>query len=316
MQVKVIFNGLKGAKEEIVQIAINILDSIIENVSNALDLSALEYVQVTEDFGSELSEFQAAHGLRIGYTKEDICQAEAKTVSYKSNNSIRTVIFLSELLIAGLFGEEAQYFAHIIHHELGHVHDDIKKAKIFGAGYEFGTIWEISSILIAHSDVMWSEYISTFLSGSSIPKKFDFNIPLLSNLIADLQNKTRTDIDNYRWSMIQLDDLFGNIQSYTSLVLKVASSVYAYCSYLRKAGVGNNVLNEVNKNIEKALEGTVLSEIWVAFTSQLDLLARSYPSWKNEKVYSGLGNTILHLWNKLGIYPRNIKDGIYIDVPL
>ncbi|MFS0655107.1 hypothetical protein [Bacillus sp. 179-C3.3 HS] len=278
---------------------------------NELNLTSLQSIIVPNDFGEELIQFQRNYGLRKGYTNNEFGIAMGKVLNYIDNGEFKISVFFDPRIIYTLFSEEHnQHSVHIIHHEFCHVHDDSEKYNAFGVTdleqLFFNTKDKVKQIAYAHADLIWSEYIATRLSSKSTPENHDFYIESILSLIPETKENCEEYILSYRIDN-DIDKLFGEIQLLTSLLLKVISYFIGYCHCFNLT-----LPKDLNEIIRKY---PYLDGVWEQLCPNLEKLYESYGNWESVEVFEDLSQTVLKLWNNLGVYPKNEDRGLYISVP-
>jgi len=284
----------------------------IINQLQELNLDSLQFIIVPDVFGEELIEFQRSRGLREGYTNNEFGTAFGMKLSYLEDGNHKSSIFLDPRVVFTLFDENLiQNSVHIIHHELGHVHDDAYKFQIFGVTdleeLFMNTSDRVSQVTYAHADLIWSEYIATRLSARSKPEDHDLYVPSIISLVHETKVQCDELILAYRTEG-DVGRLFGEIQLTTSLLLKIAAYFIGYCH-----GLNIEPPEEMNNFIKQY---AYWDGVWEELSPLLRKLHDSYGNWNDVYVFEDLAQTVKKLWGNLGVYPKNMDDGqLFISVP-
>jgi hypothetical protein len=289
--------------EELKSAVVKILHDIINQCSN-LNLSSLALIVIPNDYGSELIEFQKQHGLRVGYTDNGLGIGVGKTLSYTVDERLISCIFLNANIIAGLFDENiAQDVAHIIHHELCHVHDDTMKFSLFGVDdiekIFFGLSDFLRQVSYAHADLSWSEYIATRLSFSSMPKNHHMYVQSFSEAIPETLNRCIQAKKDYN-QHLDVTKLFGEIQIHSSYLIKTYSYFLGYCHSVMDSPPSDII-------IQLTTQFPYLTDFLSPLSDELKILYQTYEKWTDYRVFERLSSIIIRLWNNLGIHPSNVS---------
>jgi len=212
---EIIINSKELKDNNLVDIVKDTFDRMIVQL-NKLNLSSLQFIIVPDDFGEELIHFQREHGLREGYTNNEIGTAMGKVLTYVEDGIVRSSIFFNWLVIFTLFDKDKNPNAvHTLHHEFCHVHDDYIKYKAFGVTNPedlfLDTTDRVGQISYAHAELIWSEYIATRISSDSRPLGHDMYVNSLIELLPTTQDECEAAILRYRTER-DLLKLFGEIQ--------------------------------------------------------------------------------------------------------
>jgi hypothetical protein len=238
---RIIVNGFYDEEKEHVKRG---LQQAIDQISAGLDLSTLESIFVTEDFGKEVIAFQEQHNLtERGYTDHEYGTAVAKVMEYWDGDQFKQAVFLSQGIVYALFTENVQKAAHMIHHELCHVHDNYHKSKFYTNEGRAGIgIDPLTHLLYIHADGIWSEYIANRLSYPTLGNmEDDYLIPYMMDLMTKVKEDVNKEIEEYRVHG-DIDHLFGEVQVRSFLFLKIASSVIGY---IQAAGLRRDQVEEI-----------------------------------------------------------------------
>lgn len=282
---------------------IRIIDQLPE-----LDLSALEYIVIPDDFGKEMGDFQKKYGLPVGYTNNEFGVAMGKALSYIDGDQMKVSIFIDPKMIYLLFDEEnRQKSIHLIHHELCHVHDDKIKYKAFGVidleELFMKTPDKVRQVSYAHADLIWSEYIATRLSASSKPDGHTHYVDSLVTLLPETKEKCDKAIQSYlNDDGIETKECFNEIQLTCSLLLKIVAYFLGYCH-----ASDIDPPKEINEHVKQF---PYLNGVWEELSPTLHKMYSTYGNWVSAGIYSCLAKHVLRLWENLGVYPKNHDGGL------
>lgn len=295
-----------GLKEQFLQ--------LIQNLTQQIDISTLASITITKDFTKEIVDFQIKYNKKErGHTQTDTEQAMLKVMSYTNAGEFKQVIFIHEAVFCALTVEgQSQEAIHYVHHELGHVHDEWNKRKIYSDDLICG---ERFSLLEHHlnvqSDYIWSEYVANRISFTSAPtEKIISTLKYLSELVDRSKNDCESFILEYRQHG-DINKLMEQIQQSTKMLFYFTALT---CGYLHgfKEEDRQKLFNE---NINPIINKTFYKDSWHEINNALSELYSIYPKWNDIYQLKALGAGVLTCWNNIGIYPEMDGEQMYIGVP-
>ncbi len=288
----------------------NALRELIVELSNNLNIETLSEIIIPEDFSIELLSFQEEHDLRErGHTDNQFGTAMGKTLSYMEESEIKQVIFFDKNLFYSLFLDDEynkSLSIHLLHHELCHVHDYGQRTFTIDEETFQPPLDNLTEILTAHAEVIWSEYIACRLSVATIFNGFLLNVDFLIELIDEIRIGTQNLIDRYRYHG-DIENLFKQSQKDISLLLKISGGVIGYLHSLNSS--------ELESSVSHKIAETYFNDVWLSLGKELQGLYVQYPDWNGLEQYCSLSSVVLSCFNKLGIYPKMTSHGLYVSVP-
>lgn len=291
------------------------LKSTISNSINKdfpdLRLEALESIYICENFTEELIKFQKNNGLKEGHSKDYDFVVAGKVLNYFNDGEIKFVIFLHGI-VANLwfYPEKSQIATHLFHHELCHVHDDYTKYKIFKNYFKEIDESKLENVLSCFSNMIWSEFIATYLSVKSIPSDHDLMLKSLCTLIENVPRDIENEIINYNQHK-DFTLIFQKFQIFTLPLLKSFAYVQGYIQGLSD---NDNNFIEIIDISNKSMENTIFSDIWLKISIEFKKLNNNYKDWDDAKIFKKLNTIIRYTWIKLGLMTYQVPEGIYISV--
>jgi len=289
-----------------------LLRQIVDACSSSLDLTNLEAIIVTDDFGGTIERFQEERGMdKTGYTNDAIFgRAIAKVLRSKPTVGApeRAAILDSGLVLSMLMEQSSQLGLHFFHHELCHVHDEGVKVRLFPIETRIGWTDDLVHVLRVDADDVWGEYVACRLSASTIPDGFDLFVPFLLETVPQCRERADEIIIRYRFDG-DINVLYSEIRELSGLVLRRMANVLGSMHGLERPTCEEDIECSLAKQ-------SGFLPIWKGLDDQLASLFSTYPEWTGIEVLDGLGQVVLRLWNVLGIYPESRDDGsLYIGVP-
>lgn len=314
---KIVFLKLNKLTADKKDLARNAILNVTNLISKTVNINNLRTIFITSDFSIDLIKFQKRTRNRIGYTKNNSVDLMGKTISIYKEDSIDQFIFLNELIPLGLLSQIPQYFAHMLHHEFGHITDDLINFNYFKRDLTIINEYTIENLLNAHSACNWGEFYATFISYSTMPQKgdFEFNFELndLENSTIDSSNRLNREKFNYQTRKIDLDTFFGILEKETNFIFNRISRTIGYI-VASELNQKNTLANEITKDLMNILQSTqygkVLNELIIAFYIHL----KEYKKWDLTDPFKENRKVIIKLWENFGIKVSNQESGIKIEI--
>lgn len=299
------------------------LEKAINDLAFGLDIASLKKVIIPSDFTEEIISFQIEHGKKErGHTKTENEDTIAKVMYYIENEEYFQVIFIHENCIAALIsiGDElpndielAKRSCHYIRHELGHVHDEFQKRKIYSEELRKGEgLDPVQFRLTLHSDIVWSEYFANRTAAVNLTSDiFLDTISYTFDLIDRISIECREYISKYRLHG-DISLLLQQIEKSTSILFYFTAHSFGYLHYFKELSKGYESIKE---QVEKNIFGTYYKESWILIDKVLNNMFSKYPNWNDIYELEELNGAIHLCWNRLGIYLENDGGKLYVSVP-
>jgi hypothetical protein len=303
-------------KDEVLRVLANIVREI-ESLAN-LNINTLSEIIIPDDFDAELVAFQEAHGiLEVGRTNDEQGMAAGKVIEYLETGELVQSIFLDKQVWLGMLysqeKEDHDMAIHLLHHELAHVQGNQYLNEIFGAEFPLPYMSDLQSLLTYLARIVWEEYYANRVSGGSMPMAHGCRIPILYETVDYVEAEASDLIATYRLDG-DIGTLFQNaFEVCWRLMYSVGSTLgylHYFASYFSDQGDG---IREIVKNIGDQLES--FREVWTDSGSALSSLFESFPNWSEIEDLEELSKVVLKAFHELGLFPRQTKDGVYVDVP-
>jgi hypothetical protein len=279
------------------------IEEFVQRFAEDLMLEGLQYIIACDDFRGDVTTFQKFHGKRLGYTDNGLTVAVAKTLDYIEDGQYKVFIFLSPRLLECLFeGADNGLFWHTLHHELCHVHEGNIAFNLYGESIEKCFDDYLSKIKFAHAELIWSEYIATRLSISTTNEGNDFHINDLLKAIPVGKANCENFINDAHMS---IEELFGQIQLETSHLFKLSSYVLGYIHGLK---IDDQTKHEIIEELFNRNEWRYFKDFFLSLDKELQRLFLLFPNWDSVHELNNLTQTVVLLWNEMGIDPSFSGD--------
>jgi hypothetical protein len=205
----------------------------------------------------------------------------------------------------------------MLHHELGHIHDDHINYNYFKKDMLLFEEYTVENLLNAHSMTNWGEFYATFLSFPTMPQKgdlsFNFELDDLQNSTIESESRVLSEKYKYQIREIDLETFFNVLQRETNFTLNRISRSIGYIVAVR-LNLENGLSNEIEKDLADSLKSTkyfeILSDLIEAFLFHL----RDYKKWDILDPFKENNKVIINLWEKFGVQVSNAEGQIKLDI--
>jgi hypothetical protein len=202
------------------------------------------------------------------------------------------LIALDLAVIRGLFTPAMPTLLHLIHHELGHVHDHVLRRRL-------GWSWKLRSErfsplrrrLYPLAEQLYCEYQAERISAGTIPGE-SIHVPILVDLLPCMEAEIPSLVAPAKGeSFAQLDLAMARICS----LLQIAGYILG-----DQAGTGADP-GQVHPELPALLARPPLSEVWDSLREDLDRLYQTQAQWGSPVVFRPLEVGIVRLIRLLGV---------------
>ncbi|MBY7120676.1 hypothetical protein ILS93_00850 [Bacillus sp. 16GRE42] len=293
---------------------------LISNLSVDLDVSTLKKVIIPKEFTKEIILFQKEHNKQEkGHTKNEHEEAKAKVMYYMEDGNYYQTVFLHEMFITGvMFGDDkvVNNCYSFIRHELGHVHDEFNKRKIYSDDLRKGIgLTQSDFILTIPSDIVWSEYFANRTAGKYLTTDlFLEQASYTFDLIDRAKEQCTKYVKEYR-KHADVNLLLEQIMNSTHMLFYFSALSLGNLHYYKETLDEPNY-KIIKESMEKNIAGTYYEESWNLIDKALINLYSKYPQWNDIYQLEELNQAIHKCWNHLGIYLEDYGENMFINVPL
>lgn len=284
---------INGFNDENSSQIIDLVSKIFKEFSS-LDLRRLSFVLITTEFEKEVKTLTKQHS---PFTNNHLRTISiAKVLTQKKENDFEMILVLSSTILTQLLKNDKNSI-HIIHHELGHIHDNNKKIDIFKELMLHQHYQGIDSITFPLAENCWSEYMANFISSSSakeleLPKKIATSF---GETIKEVEFNLKTEVLAYQ-SNRNRDDLLYSMKHHVEFLLKSASYVLGYMHGL------NLRLVELSDEADYILETSYFKEMWDVLEYELTTMHEVYSyGWVSIEIYRNLAISIESFLHHFGL---------------
>lgn len=288
------------------------LRSLIDKYIKDNNIKTLYKIIFTDDWDTELTNFQKQNNLPIEYTDSQYGSASAKTLKIKVKNDIKNVIFYRKEMLVSMVQQKGFGITHLFH-ELSHVY---YFEKIGNKLKKLEKKYQSSTDLIENSKhfglIMWEEYFVSRYLCSYLFGKTDCYIGILIEQYKQMKKDIEKEIADYRYSD-DINKLYNLAQQQITLI--ATYSAYS-CGMINSFNDREDKLYKEIYDILKKETGLV--EIWDQMYKIYNEIFITFPELKNiDSKLNDLSKLFIKLYNHFGIYPEQLADGrLYISVPL
>jgi len=299
--------------------ALNMTVQALEEL-DSLDLRRVRRIVVAADFGGELAELYGdGRSAADTHTNEQYAFAVAKVLVLPDSNGWEIVPALNAAIAALLVADgpeqcktqEYQLALHVLHHELGHVHDNNKRLDAFGGLAVQPSYSGKEAYIRPLADICWQEFAADVFSYSTLTETI---VAATDQRFADAIDRTKAAVDrevlDYRYHG-DLPRLLAGLVCHSQDLLKAAAEILG-CMEGTKRG-----LSELSPVAEERLRGSYFEPTWASMRSALHAMLLSYPDgWSSLRVYDPLAKSIEDLYAVMGLALSDTVDGqCYLHVP-
>jgi len=285
-----------------------------------LDLRRMHRVVVAADFDEALKELstQTASGNPIAYTNEDYALGVAKVLMLPHEAGAEVVPVLNANFAVGLVlveetpGETFKWVAHMLHHELCHVHDhngfiDAFSDQLFHP-YGDAKMGET----YGSANACWAEYSANRRCAVSA-QRADVETTAQTFLSALLRTKDLVDssICDYRYHA-DISRLMDEFERHGGFLLRSAAYLLGYLDGL------DRTLAEVSVGAQRELTGSYFESTFTAIAERFRELwtQRDTVGWESLSDFENLATVVDDYYSIMGLELELMPDGsLYVGVP-
>ncbi len=306
----------KGKNDEYIRSSIfHVIPKIADDFN--LNLKGLTQIIITQSLEKQLHKISDMNGInKITYTNEVDVKTIGKFLCIRNKNDHEIFIFLNYYEVEKhLFSQEEstrEFLAHVIHHELAHIHD-INQKITFKKKENFEKLTtDKLRYIYPLVENCWSEYYANFLSQpTATEKNYNFYISLFMNELKKSQDNFSKDIIRFRIHG-DIDKLLDDFNRRGSLLIRLASYNIGYIDGL------NTKIDFYCKELYEQLKQSCFCDIFLDLSNALSTIRKSYPSCDDElKLFIPLIEVVEKYFNLSGLFfSKTMEDKIYISVPI
>lgn len=311
---------IKGLPEDLAQPLGQVLVRVIQTIAEPdLNLANLHRIIVARDFPEELEALsQTRPGLRPAtFTNEEYASAVAQSVPMpREDGGIDFVLVFNAAMVFPIAAPDADedtrlFCAHMIHHELCHVHDDNNKIAAL-PNTVLTKAWE-GKQRYTHplAYACWSEYFANCLSCfTATPGNVASTATNLVEAIPRTQAMVRQAKAAYRFHG-DLERVLAELDRHGGFLVKSMAYVLGYADGLERS------VRVLSPEAAAALDGAYFTQTARQMHAALREMRSQYPGgWHGLEVFDGLSQAIEGLFGRFGFHFTDMADGrVYVDVP-
>lgn len=275
-----------------------------------IDISCLNDVIVTDDYGHDIENFYREGMNRSSPTKNEFGIGVAMTMPFKVEGAVKVNMFFDlNFMIKCMKSEYGQKsLIHYVHHELCHVEDIYFKSKNLKE-FLSEKIHGADIYLQRFAETMWDEYYAHRRSAPTINDEDFYDLQGMVRLISSVKPMVNENIKGYRFDA-DLDGLMSGCMGYIGQSLgcmaRVAGNVHGgsknFSVTHQETGVDPLALDDYN--------------IYSRAELCLDVMYCKYDTWKSVEIYSQLKEIVNDYLKYMGFYLETTEDNqLYVSIP-
>jgi len=299
---QVIVNGLDTEEGKMIA---DVIATIIQVVKEQpLDLSKLKKIVVTKELEKELKAIWGSDQKEVNRV--------AQVIGVPTEDDFSVLVYLSAEAVrplGTLNKESMRPVIHLVHRELGHVHNVTQKFRMFGdealTKHPEGRMFYLAPV----AKRLWDAYIATRLSApSSDLEKIRHKIQNFPKLIDENRQRVAVAIASYR----RHGDLRQLLEAVFPDVQNLLISAADILGYLDGLGVS---LEEIDLDATKHVSENYFAHTYDSLKETLHRMYERYPEWTGMEVYDELIAILEWFLLQMGIGFNDGDEGTYIAVP-
>lgn len=263
---------------------------------------SLQY-RIAGNYAAALTEISGHLGKDLMPTMSDGAEGIAMTVDAGDHD----IIVLDAAVIEALFTSGMITMIHLIHHELGHAHDNAIRRRGWARELQQERFSALRHRLFPLAEKLWSEYHAERRSAGSIRGQ-SLHAPILIDFMPIFLNEVAAYIVLYRFHA-DLPHLLDQVSTRVCLLLQIAGYVLGDL-----AGTGSDPAT-LHAGLPGLLDNQHLRELWLPLQEALDRLYQTQGSWESSEVFIPLEEILIQLFKDLGLELSERPEGLWVEVP-